>query len=148
MENPEVQTPQVPATSIPRVPTLKLVPFVQEKGKEIPDFNTVFYDRATQRIIKRIERKVEAGDLLGKMITDTAVMLGTDQDPRFTLRAGAAMIDASEDNINKVMIELESSKKTSAQLKHTLRKEREEGNRLKQKFEHLQKEMKTVEAEL
>ena len=44
------------------------------------------------------------------------------------------MIDASEDNINKVMIELESSKKTSAQLKDTLRKEREEGNRLKQKF--------------
>ena len=44
VENPEVQTPQVPATSIPMVPTLKLVPFVQEKGKEIPDFNTVYYD--------------------------------------------------------------------------------------------------------
>ena len=82
------------------------------------------------------------------MITDTAVMLGTDQDPRFTLRVGAAMIDASEDNINKVMIELESSKKTFAQLKDTLRKEREEGNRLKQKFEHLQREMKTAEPEL
>ena len=114
-----------------------LVPFVQEKGKEIPDFNTVFYDRATKRIIKRTEKKVEAGDLPGKMITDTAVMLGTDQDPRFTLRAGATMINASEDNINKVMIELESSKKTSAQLKDTLKKEREEGNRLKRKFEHL-----------
>ena len=125
VENPEVQNPQVPATSIPRDPTLKLVPFVQEKGKEIPDFNTVFYDRATKRIIKRTERKVEAGDLPGKMITDTAVMLGTDQDPRFMLRARAAMIDASEDNINKVMIELESSKKTSTQLKDTMRKERE-----------------------
>ena len=64
----------------------------------------MFYDRATKRIIKRTERKVEAGDLPGKMITDTAVMLGTDQDPRFTLRSRAAMIDASEDNINKVMI--------------------------------------------
>ena len=82
MENPEVQTSQVPDTSIPRVPTLKLVPFVQEKGKEIPDFNTVFYDRATKRIVKRTERKVEVGDLPGKMIMDTAVMLGTDQDPR------------------------------------------------------------------
>ena len=75
-------------------------------------------------------------------------MLGTDQDPRFTLRARATMIDASEDNINKVMIELESSKKTSAQLKNILRKEREEGKRLKRKFEHLQREMKTAEAEL
>ena len=102
MENPEVQTPQVPATSIPRVLTLKLVPFVQEKGKEIPDFNTVFYDRATKRIIRRTERKVEVGDLPVKMIMDTTMMLGIDQDPRFTLRAGAAMIDASEDNINKV----------------------------------------------
>ena len=108
----------------------------------------MFYDRATKRIIKRTERKVAVEYLPKKMITDTAVMLGTDQDPRFTLRFGAAMIDASEDNINKVMIELESSKKTSAQLKDTLRKEREEGNRLKQKFEHLQREMKTAEAEL
>ena len=108
----------------------------------------MFYDRATKRIIKRTERKVEAGDLPAKMITHTAVILGTDQDPRFTLRAEAAMIDASEDNINKVMIELESSKKTSTQLKDTLRKEREEGNRLKRKFEHLQREMKTTKAEL
>ena len=78
MENPEIETPQVPATSIPMVPTLKLVPFVQEKGKEILDFNTVYYDRATKRIIKRTKRKVEAKGLLGKMITDTAIMLGTD----------------------------------------------------------------------
>ena len=78
MENPEVQTPQVPATSIPMVPTLKLVPFVQEKGKEILDFNNVYYYRATKRIIKRTERKVEVKGLPGKMITDTAVMLGTD----------------------------------------------------------------------
>ena len=116
---------------------LMLVPFVQDKGKEIPNSNTVIYDRAMKRIIKRTEKKVEAGDLLGKMIMDTTVMLGIDQDPRFTLRARATMIDASEGNINKVMIELDSSKKTSAQLKYTLRKEREEGNRLKQKFEHL-----------
>ena len=116
------------------VPTLKLVPFVQEKGKEIPDFNTVYYDRATKRIIKRTERKVEAEGLPGKMITDTAVMLGTDQDPRFTLRARSAFIQASEDNVRKIMIDLEQSKKSSAQLKDTLRHEREENNRLKRKY--------------
>ena len=147
-ENPEFQDPQVPAANTPVVPTLQLVPFIQKKGEEIPDFNTVFYDREMKRIMKRTERRVEAESMPGKMITDTAVMLATDQDPRFTLRAEAALIDASEDNINRVMTELESSKKSSAQLKDTLRKEREEGNRLKRKYEHLQREMKTAEAEL
>ena len=37
-EYPEVQDPQVPAASTPVVSTLKLVPFVQKKGEEIPDF--------------------------------------------------------------------------------------------------------------
>ena len=75
-----------------------------------------------------MEKKVEAKDLSGKMVTDTAVMLGTDKDPMLTIRAGVALIDASADNINKVMIELESAKKTTAQLKDTLRQERGEGS--------------------
>ena len=124
------------------------MPFIQKKGEEVPNFNTVYYDRATKRIMKRTERKVEAEGMPGKMITDTAVMLGTDLDPRLTIRAGVAILHASEDNIDKVMTELESYKKSSAQLKDTLKREREEGNRLKRKFEHLQREMKTAEAEL
>ena len=60
------------------VPTLKLVPFVQKKGEEIPDFNTIFYDKETKRTMKRMERKVEAGGLPGKMIMDTSVVFGTD----------------------------------------------------------------------
>ena len=148
MENPEVQTSQIPATSIPMVPTLKLVPFVHKKGEEIPDFNTVFYDRETKRIVKRTERKVEAEGLPGKMITDTAVMLGTDQDPRFTVRDGSAFIQASEDNVGKIITDLEQSKKSSAQLKDTLRKEREENNRLKRKYEDVQWEMKSSRAEV
>ena len=138
----------MPAANTPMVPTLKLVPFVQKKGEEIPDFNTVYYDRATKRIVKRIERKVETGVLPGKMITDTPMMLGTDRDPRFTLRAGIALIQASEDNMDKVMTDLEMSKKSSAQLKDTLRKERGEGNRLKRRYDDMQREMKTAEVEL
>ena len=107
------------------VPTLKLVPFVQKKGEEIHDFDTVYYDREMKRIMKRTERKVEAGNMPGKMITDTAVMLGTYQDPRFTLRAGSAFIQASKDNVGKIITDLEKSKKSSTQLKDTLRKERE-----------------------
>ena len=124
-ENPKVQTSQTPAASTPTVPSLTLVPFVQKKGEEVPDFNTVYYDRATKRIMNRTERKVEAEGMAGKMITDTAVMLGTDLDPRLTLRARTAILHASEDNIDKVMTELESYKKYSAQLKDTLKRERE-----------------------
>ena len=81
MENPEVQDPEIPAVSTSGqsvVPTLKLVPFEQKKGEEMPDFNTVFYDKETKRIVKRTERKVEIGGLPGKMITDTPVVFGTD----------------------------------------------------------------------
>ena len=132
-----VQDPQVPASSTPMVPNLKLVPFVQKKGEEIPDFNTIFYDRATKRIVKRTERRIETRGWLGKMIMDMTVVLGTDWDPRFTIRAGAALIQASEDNVDRIMTDLELSKKSSAQLKDTLRKEREEGNRMKWKYEDM-----------
>ena len=93
---------------------LQLVPFVQKKGEEVPDFSTVYYDRATKRIIRRIERKVEAEGMANKMITDKVMMVGTDVDPRFTIRAGTVAIHASEDNIDRMMIEIESSKKTSS----------------------------------
>ena len=100
-ENPEVQILQVPTVSTPVTPMLQIVPFVQKKGEEVPDFSTVYYDRATKRIMRRMEKKVEAKYLSGKIVTDTAVMLGTDKDPMLTIRAGAALIDASADNINK-----------------------------------------------
>ena len=79
--------------------------------------------------MKRTERKVEAEGMPRKMITDTTVMLGTDLDPRLTLRAGTAILHASEDNIDKVMTEMESYKKSSAQLKDTLKRERERGRK-------------------
>ena len=66
VENPEVQDPEVPVVGTPGqsvVPTLKLIPFVQKLGEEIPDFNTVLYDKETKRIVKRTEKKVETGSL-------------------------------------------------------------------------------------
>ena len=102
------------------VPTLRLIPFEQKKRKEVPDFNTIFYDRERKRIVKRTERKVETGGQSGKMINDTTVVYGIDKDPRFTIRAGAALIHASEDNVDQIMIDLEQSSKSAAQLKYTL----------------------------
>ena len=61
------------------------------------------------------------------MINDKTVVYGTDKDPRFTIRAGAALIHAYEDNVDRIMTDLEQSKKSIAQLKDTLRRERERG---------------------
>ena len=50
--------------------------------------------------------------------------------------------------MDKIMIDLELSKKSSAQLKDTLRKEREESNRLKRKYEDMKEEMRASKNEL
>ena len=97
VENPKFQDLEVPAVSTLRqsmAHTLKLVPFEQKIGEEVPDFNTIFYDRVRKRIVKRTEKKVETGGLSRKMITDTTVVYETDRDPRFTIRAGDALIHA------------------------------------------------------
>ena len=150
VENPDVQDLDVPAISPPgqsMAPTLKLVPFEQKIGEEVPNFNTIFYDRVRKRIVKRTEKKVETGGLSGKMITDTTIVYRTDQDPRFTIRVGAALIHALEDNVDKIMTYLEQSRKSSSQLKDTLRKEREENSKLKRKFEEVQREMNSSKDE-
>ena len=40
---------------------LRLIPFEQKKGEEVPDFSTIFYDREKKRIVRRTEKKVESG---------------------------------------------------------------------------------------
>ena len=94
------------------------------------------------------EKKVETGGQSGKMINDKTLVHGTDKDPRFTIRAGAALIHASKDNVDRIMIDLEQSMKNTAQLKDTLRREREESNKLKRKFEDMQNEVKSSKVEL
>ena len=54
----------------------------------------------TQESLKRVQKEYQE--------------LGTDQNLRFTLRVGSAFIQASEDNVRKIMIDLEQSKKYSS----------------------------------
>ena len=82
------------------------------------------------------------------MVTDKTLVHGTDKDPRLTIRAGAALIHASEDNVDQIMIDLEQSRKSVAQLKDTLKKKRDESNKLKRKFEDMLNEVKSSKAEL
>ena len=82
------------------------------------------------------------------MVTDKILVHGTDAYLRLTTRAGVALTQATEDNVNRLMKDLEQSKRNEAQLKETLKKERNEGYKLKRKFEDMQNEVKTSKAEL
>ena len=73
------------------------------------------------------------------MITDKTLVYGTDADLRLIARSGVALTQATKDNVDRLMTDLEQSRKNTAQLKETLNKERDEGHKLKRKFEDMQK---------
>ena len=53
MGNPDGQGPKAAASSTlgqAVVSTVRLIPFEQKKGEEVPDFNTVFYDREQKEL--------------------------------------------------------------------------------------------------
>ena len=81
------------------------------------------------------------------MITDKTVVHGTNKDPRLIARAGVALTQATEDNMDRLMINLEESQKNAAKLKETLKKERDEGQKLKRKYEDMMNEVKTSKME-
>ena len=82
------------------------------------------------------------------MITDKTLVYGIDADLRLTTRAGVALTQDTEDNIERLMMDLEQSRKNAAQLKETLKKERDECYKMKRIFEDMQNEVRTSKAEL
>ena len=121
---------------------------MNKKREEVPYFNNIFFDKETKRIVKRTERRIKTRGQAGKMRNDTNMVYGTNKDPKFTIRARVALINAFGDNVDQIMTDLEQSRKSVSQLKDTLRREREESNKLKRKFEDMQHEIKSSKAEL
>ena len=64
--------------SISRV---ELIPFIPTEGEEVPDFNTIFYDKEKKRSVKRTENKVNTGGKPGVMVTEKIVVHGTHKYP-------------------------------------------------------------------
>ena len=80
------------------------------------------------------------------MITDKTLVHGTNADPRLAARARVALTQATEDNVDRIMKDHEETRKNETQLKDTLRKERDEGNKLKRRFEYMHNEVRTSKA--
>ena len=84
------------------------------EGEEVPDFNTIFYNQEKKRIVKRIEKKVDLGRKSGMMVTEKPVVHGTHKDPRLVARVGVALTLDTEDNVDRIMTDLEQSQKRVA----------------------------------
>ena len=126
---------------------VELIPFMPTEGKEVPDFNIIFYDKEKKIIVKKTEKKVDTGGKPGMMVSDKIVVRGTHKDPRLIARAGVAITLATEDNVDKIMTDLEQSQKMVTQLKETLKKERSESQSLKMKYEDMIGEVKVSKVE-
>ena len=57
------------------------------------------------------------------------------------------LTQSTEDNVDRLMTDLEESRKNAAKLKETLKKERDEGQKLKRKYEDMMNEVKTSRTE-
>ena len=65
----------------------------------------------------------------------------------FIVRDGVELTLATEDNVDRLMTDLEELWKNAAQLKEALKKERDEGQKLKRKYEDMMSEVKTSRTE-
>ena len=76
-------------------------------------------------------------------MTDKTLVHGTHKYPRLIARVGVALTLVIEDNVDMLMTNLEQSQKNVTQLKETLKKERDESQKLKRKYEDMMSEVKT-----
>ena len=88
---------------------IELIPFTPMKEDEVPNLNTIFYDKAQKRNVKRTEKNVNIGGKTGMMVTEKEVVHGTDKDSILMARAGVATALATEDNVHRIMMDLEQS---------------------------------------
>ena len=79
------------------------------EGEEVPDLNTIFYDNEKKRIVKRIEKKVDTGGKPRMNATSKIVVHGTNKDPQLLARSRVAITLATEDNVDRIMTDLEQS---------------------------------------
>ena len=106
--------PIVPSTSIVgegsvSIYGVELIPFIPTKGEEVPNFNTIFYDKEKKRIVKRTEKRVDTWGKPRVMVIDKIVVHGTHKDPQLIARFGVSLTLGTKDNVDRIMTDLEQS---------------------------------------
>ena len=77
----------------------------------MPDLNTIFDYKVKKRIVKRTNKKVNIGGKTGVMVTEKVMVHGPDKDPRLMERDGVATALDFEDNVDRIVTDLEKSQK-------------------------------------
>ena len=100
---------------------INLIPFMPTEGEEVLDFSTIFYDKENKRIVKRTEKKVDTGGQPFQIVIDKTLVHGTHKDPRLIARAGVALTLATEDNVDRLMTDLEQSREECSPAERNLK---------------------------
>ena len=95
--------------------------------------NTIFYDKTKKIIVRRTEKKVDTREKNGVMVMEKTIVQGTNKYSRLMERAGVASALYNEDNVDKIMTDLEQCQNNIGKMKETLKRERGEGQSLKRK---------------
>ena len=72
------------------------------------------------------KKKVYTGEKQGIMVIEKTIVHRTDKDPRLLEKAGVSSTLTNEDNVDKIVTDLEKYKKKFVQMKETIKKERGE----------------------
>ena len=87
------------------------------------------------------------GGKTGVLVIDKELVHSTDKDSRLMAKAGVATALATEDNVDIIMTDLEQSQKKVTHLKETLKRERNESQNLKRKYEDMISKIKVSKAD-
>ena len=106
-------------------PTLEfgLIVFTPSQGKEVANFNTIFYDKNKKRIVMRTKNMVDTRKRhIGVMVTEKTVLHGTNKDPKLLSMAVVSSTIANVGNVEKMVDDLEQYKENMSQMRENLSK--------------------------
>ena len=75
----------------------------------MPDLKIIFNDKVRKRIVKQTKKKVDTGGKTRVMVIDKIVVHGTNKDLRLMARDGVSLSLGTEDNVDRIMIDLKQS---------------------------------------
>ena len=80
---------------------LGLIPFIPSQEQAVADLNTIFYDKNKKRIVMKTEKKMDTGGRPSEiMVTEKAVIHGTNTDPKILAMAGVASALTNVNNVS------------------------------------------------
>ena len=115
---------------------LRLTPFTPSKHHTMDCLGTIIFYMTRKAIIRSSEKILKMGThTIVVTITENTIMEGTHKDSKFTASVKIAAAQASADNVDRLMNDMEQNKEKMMKLKDNLVKMQGEGIELKRKHD-------------